>query len=129
MTSVTGTAPLISGGSPTVFITNMDRAVRFYSQTLGLNVAYRAGDHFCMIDAGDGLMIGLHPPGQRAAAPGTSGSIQIGLNVSRPIDEVVAELKTRGVIFNGPVVDDEAVKLAFFNDPDGNNLYLYEIKN
>lgn len=121
-------APLIAGGSPTVFITDMDRAVRFYNQTLGLKIAYRAGDHFCMIDAGHDFMIGLHPPGKNAPPPGTSGATQIGLNVAQPIEQVVAELRSRGVNFHGPVIDDKAVKLAFFNDPDGNVLYLCEVK-
>jgi catechol 2,3-dioxygenase-like lactoylglutathione lyase family enzyme len=120
-------APQIEGGSPTVFITDMGRAVRFYTETLGLKVAYRAGDHFCMIDAGGGLMIGLHPPGKHSPAPGTSGSIQIGLNVAQPIQQVVHTLTERGVNFHGPVIADSAVKLAFFNDPDGNDLYLCEV--
>ena len=121
------TAPLIDGGSPTVFITDMDRAVRFYTETLGLKIAYRADDHFCMIDAGGGLLIGLHPPGTHAPKPGTSGSIQIGLNVTQPIQKVYDALRKRGVNFHGPVIDDSAVKLAFFNDPDGNDLYLCEV--
>jgi catechol 2,3-dioxygenase-like lactoylglutathione lyase family enzyme len=121
-------APLISGGSPTVFVTDMNRAVRFYNETLGLKIAYRADNHFCMIDAGDGLQIGLHPPGKNVPPPGTNGAVQIGLNVAQPIEEVVATLRRRGVNFHGPVIDDFAVKLAFFNDPDGNVLYLCEIK-
>src|SRR5687767_7322816 len=90
MTPQSLTAPLVAGGSPTIFISDMERAVGFYTQTLGLEVAYRAGDKFCMIDAGGGLMIGLHPheAGKHAPPPGTSGSIQVGLNVARPIEEV-----------------------------------------
>lgn len=124
----TATWPLISGGSPTVFVSDMNRAVRFYNETLGLKIAYRAGDHFCMIDAGQGFQIGLHPPATNAAAPGTNGAVQIGLNVTKPIEEATAALESRGVKFHGPIVDDKAVKLAFFNDPDGNVLYLCEVK-
>ena len=120
---------LIDGGSPTIFVTDMNRAVRFYSDTLGLKVAYRAGDHFCMIDAGGGLMIGLHPPGEHTPTPGSEGGTQVGLNVTKPIQAVVDELRSRAVNFHGPVIDDSAVKLAFFNDPDGNVLYLCEVKH
>jgi hypothetical protein len=28
------------------------------------------------------------------------------------------------VQFHGPIKDDSAVRLAFFGDPDGNDLYL-----
>ena len=121
---------MIRGGSPTIFISDMDRAVKFYSETLGLKIAYRAGDKFCMIDAGEGLMIGLHPPAENSGKPGTNGATQVGLNVAQPIDDVVAALKAKGVKFHGPVIADAngGVKLAFFNDPDGNMLYLCEVK-
>src|SRR5215469_833122 len=52
---------MISGGNVTVFVTNMDRAVRFYTETLGLKLAYRFGDHWASVEAGRGLTIGLHP--------------------------------------------------------------------
>lgn len=126
------TTSFINGGSPTIFISNMDRAVRFYTDVLGLKIAYRAGDDFCMIDAGGGLLLGLHPSGPnrspRTPKPGTPGSIQVGLNVTEPIEDVYETLRQRGVNFHGPVVnDDGSVKLAFFNDPDGNELYLCEV--
>ena len=115
--------PMTRGGMATIYITDMDRAVRFYTETLDLKLQHRAADHFATIDAG-GLLIGLHPQGPHSPVPGSSGSIQIGLNVTRPIDDVVDELKRRGVAFRGPIIDDDPVKLAFFGDPDGNDLYL-----
>jgi len=126
-------APLIAGGMPTIFVTDMDRAVEFYTRTLGLGLVHRAGPHFAIVDAGKGLKIGLHPSGKGSPAPGSDGATQLGLNVGRPIDVVIAELAARGVSFvrNGPgiVVDDGAVKLAFFRDPDGNLIYLCEVKS
>jgi catechol 2,3-dioxygenase-like lactoylglutathione lyase family enzyme len=132
--TATSSTSLTSGGGPTIFVRDIDKAVAFYTQTLGFRVLYQAGPHFAMIDAGNGLQIGLHPPGKNAAAPGTRGSIQVGLTVTRPIADAVRELESRGVRFdtrpgNGrAVVDDGAVKLAFFTDPDGNDLYLCEVK-
>ena len=35
---------LISGGSATIFVSNVARAVAFYTETLGLKLAYQAGD-------------------------------------------------------------------------------------
>ncbi len=132
MSTETATEALINGGSPTIFVTDMERAVRFYTDTLGLGLSYRAGDHFAMIDAGGGLTLGLHPPVRNASAPGTPGSIQVGLTVSQPIEKVVEVLQSRGVEFtqssDGPIVDDDAVKLAFFCDPDGNELYLCQVQ-
>lgn len=127
-TTETGTDAIVNGALPTVFVSDMDRAVRFYTETLGMSLLHQAGQEFAMIDAGGGMQIGLHPATAKAPTPGTHGSISIGLNVTRPIEEVVAALKQRGVTFHGPVVDDDPVKLAFFGDPDGNDLYLCEAK-
>ena len=118
---------VIEGGGPTIFVSDFDRAVRFYTETLGLALMYRGGNEFAMIDAGGGLTLGLHPPSNSAGAPGTSGGIQIGFNVTAPIEQVVETLKERGVTFRGPVKNDGSVKLAFFGDPDGNDLYLCEV--
>lgn len=131
--SATSQAAVTSGGGPTIFVRDVERAVRFYRDTLGLNVLYQAGPHFAMIDAGEGMQIGLHPPTSNTPAPGTRGSIQVCLSCSQPIEHAVRELQDRGVRFvertlGQPIVDDTQVKLAFFADPDGNDLYLCEVK-
>ena len=72
---------LTSGGGPTVFVRDVQNAVSFYTQALGMRLQYQAGPHFAMLDAGGGLQIGLHPPAKNAGAPGTRGSIQISLLV------------------------------------------------
>ncbi len=69
MSSQTTSQAMIKGRSPTIFITDMARAVVFYTKTLGLRLQYRAGDHFALIDADDGLSLGLHAPSKSAAAP------------------------------------------------------------
>lgn len=125
------TQSLISGGVATVFVTDMDRAARFYCDQLGLRLVFRAGNHWAQIHAGQGFMIGLHPStGGGSNPPGVNGGVQIGLNVTRPIEEVVADLQSRGVSFAGELVNDEqgGIKLAFLADPDGNQLYLCESK-
>jgi catechol 2,3-dioxygenase-like lactoylglutathione lyase family enzyme len=107
----------------------MDRAVRFYVETLGFKLRGRSGDDWAEVDAGDGLVLGLHRASGHGAKPGTHGSISVGLDVNQPIAEVVEVLANRGVQFHGPVRDEGAVKLAFFADPDGNSLYLAETKS
>lgn len=46
---------MITGGQTTVYVSDMDRAVEFYTKTLGLRLALRAGNHFTMVDAGIGV--------------------------------------------------------------------------
>ena len=119
---------MIAGGNATLYVADMDRAVRFYVETLGFKLRMRAGDHWSEVDAGEGLVIALHLAGGHGPTPGTRGAISLGLTVNQPIDEVVQVLANRGVVFEGPVRADTAVKLAFFADPDGNPLYLAESK-
>ena len=59
---------MFSGGNVTVYVSNMDKAVRFYSETLGLKLAYRFGDHWASVEAGKGLTIGLHPASAQSPA-------------------------------------------------------------
>ncbi len=119
---------MIRSITPTIYVSDLDRAVRFYGEVLGLKVALHAPGHWAGLAAPDGTNLGLHPAGARSPQPGTNGAIQLGLAADRPLDQVVTELKNRGVQFHGPVVDDAKVRLAFFNDPDGNALYLCEAK-
>ena len=67
----------ISGGMPTIFVSDMDAAVRFYIEALGLKLLERYGDHWASIDAGHGLTIGLHPASAQNPA-GRVGSMTIG---------------------------------------------------
>jgi len=92
----------ISGGMPTIFVSDMDAAVRFYLEALGLKLLERYGDHWASIDAGHGLTIGLHPASAQNPA-GRVGSMTIGFRSSEPIRETVAKLKARGVVFRGDI--------------------------
>jgi len=119
---------MIRGGNATIYVTDMDRSVAFYTETLGLRLAFRAGDHWAGIDAGDGFQLGLHPASSRAPAPGTAGAVTVGFAVNEPLESVVSTLKERGVNVQGPDADGEGgLKLACLSDPDGNQLYLAEL--
>lgn len=37
---------MLKGGNATIYVTDMDRAVTFYTETLGLRLTFRAGDHW-----------------------------------------------------------------------------------
>lgn len=117
----------ISGGMPTIFVSNMEAAVRFYTEALGLKLLERYGDHWASIDCGQGLTIGLHPASAQNPASRV-GSMTIGFLSSEPIRDTVTKLKARGVVFRGDVVDDTQLLVANFQDPDGNPFYLAEPK-
>ena len=118
---------MITGGNATVFVSNMDRAVQFYTQVLGLKLTNRFGDHWATVDAGKGLTIGLHPASPKYPAPGTKGGMMLGMEVDGAIDQVVATLVKKGVQFKDSVVRSEAGNFVHLEDPDGNEIYLWEV--
>jgi catechol 2,3-dioxygenase-like lactoylglutathione lyase family enzyme len=118
---------MISGGNATVFVSDMDAAVHFYTEMLGLKLTNRFGNHWATVDAGRGLTIGLHPSSPKHPAPGTKGGIVVGLEINEPIREVVKRLQAKGVRFSGPIVTDPPGSFADFEDPDGNSFYLWEM--
>lgn len=117
---------MISGGNATIFVSNMDAAVHFYTEVLGLKLTNRFGDHWATVDAGRGLTIGLHPASSKYPAPGTRGSITLGFEIDEPIEEVVARLQSKGVRTTGAITREEAGSFAQFEDPDGNPFYFWE---
>ena len=121
---------VIKGGMTTIYVSNMDRAVEFYTQTLGLRLTFRAGNEWAGIDAGDGMQLGLHPASDQGPRPGTNGATIVGFSITQPIDDVVASLDQKGVQLTRPIIDDAdgSIRLAYFRDPDGNDLYLCESK-
>lgn len=118
---------MFSGGNATVFVSDLELAVKFYTETLGLPLKERFENDWAAVRAG-ALIIGLHPLADFGPRAGLVGSVAIGLDVTEPLEDVVDELTHRGVEFVGPIVEDpfSPVRLAFFKDLDGNELYLIE---
>jgi catechol 2,3-dioxygenase-like lactoylglutathione lyase family enzyme len=111
---------MIRGGLVTLFVRDVDQAVRFYVETLGMKLVEEAGGGWAVIDAGEGFRIALHEggagEGRGAFAPA------VGLYPKVPIAEAIAIYENRGVKFE--TKQDGPVTCAHFRDPDDNVLYL-----
>ncbi|UOQ75250.1 VOC family protein [Hymenobacter cellulosilyticus] len=116
----------LSGGTASIYVSDMDRAVRFYHETLGLTLAVRIANEWAELDAGNGFIVGLHQATAQGVSPGTAGAINIELRVAAPhtLEEAVAALQARGVPFSAPIASYEHVRLAYLQDPDGNQIIL-----
>jgi catechol 2,3-dioxygenase-like lactoylglutathione lyase family enzyme len=119
------TVTMINGGNATVYVSNMDKAIQFYTEVLGLKLTNRFGNNWATVQAGKTLVIGLHPWSARYPRPGTKGSVQIGLVVSRvePIKEFAARLRKHGVAVSD-IIESEEANYVSFEDPDGNPIYV-----
>jgi catechol 2,3-dioxygenase-like lactoylglutathione lyase family enzyme len=113
---------LVSGGHAIVYVSDMDRAIDFYSNTLGLKLTNRFENHFATVEVGR-LVLAIHPHTSRTPAPGTKGCVTLGLVVDQPIDTVLARLAQRGVRTTGR---SETARFADIEDPDGNVITLWE---
>jgi predicted enzyme related to lactoylglutathione lyase len=116
---------MFSKGNATIFVSDMDRSVKFYTEVLGLKLAQRFGNHWASVETG-GLSIGLHPASGRSPS-GKDGSTIVGFEISG-IEKAVSKLQEQGVKFRGPIVQDEAGKFAYFEDPDGMGLYMFQVE-
>jgi hypothetical protein len=53
--------------------------------------------------------------------------MMLGLEINQPIDGVVARLKEKGVRIKGSIARDEPGNFVHLEDPDGNEIYLWEV--
>lgn len=117
---------MISGGNATIIVADMDRSIHFYTAVLGLRLTNRFGNDWATVTAGDALTIGIHPASAKYPPPGTKGSVILGLDIDLPIEKAIARLTKHGVEIKGSVVRSDPGNFANLQDPDGNEIYLWE---
>jgi len=103
-------------------VTDMERSIRFYGETLGLDQIGEGGYPEFQIGENVSLyLIDLTSIGREFSGPHTA---YIALRVP-DVSEARAELEGRGVTFAGDTYDSGVCHMAFFHDPDGNSLMLH----
>lgn len=117
---------MISAGNATIIVSDMDRSIQFYTDILGLKLTNRFGYDWATVSAGEGLTIGIHPASAKYPSPGTKGAIILGLDIDVPVEEAVRKLAQHGVSIKGSIVRSEPGNFANLEDPDGNEIYLWE---
>ena len=99
-------------------VPDMEVAVRFYRDVLGLGLKLRDGERWAAFDVG-GATLALE-----GGAPGGPGGATVSLRVSG-LDALVEELRARGAQVD-PVETGPHERRASVHDPAGNGLVLYE---
>jgi catechol 2,3-dioxygenase-like lactoylglutathione lyase family enzyme len=115
--------PLPSGGHAIVYVSDMDAAIRIYTETLGLKLTNRFENHFATAEVGRSLVLGIHPQTPHTPVPGTKGSVTLGLTVDEPLEAVVTRLAQRGVRLNDRSKTARSVDIE---DLDGNVITLWD---
>ncbi|HYD86580.1 MAG TPA: VOC family protein [Vitreimonas sp.] len=107
---------------------DLDKAKRFYTETLGLELADESDEVFSVKTGATHLNV------YRSQEAGTNRANAVVWDCGDEIDEIVAELKKRGVQFEhypelgmkieGDMHVQDGFKAAWFKDPDGNILHI-----
>lgn len=114
---------MFTAGNLTIMVSDFERSLRFYTDTLGLPLKFRAGNEWAEVTAPD-VSIGLHPAGGHAPT-GAGGGMSLGLQVD-DIEVAIDALKAKGVEFPSGYRTNDQLKMADFADPDGTQLYLFQ---
>ena len=116
--------------TPMIAVKDLDRARKFYEDTLGLTAKEEMGGEVLTVQSGS-TPITVY----KSEFAGTNKATTLTFSVD-DIDKEVSELKDQGIFFEhydmpgmeqkGDVYVAEGVKTAWFKDPDGNILSLFE---
>ncbi|QBX38530.1 VOC family protein [Brevundimonas sp. S30B] len=114
--------------SAIVAVSDLGRARRFYEQTLGLAVVEDGGEVLVFVTGGTHLVL------YRSDEAGTNRANAVVWGVGDELEDIVADLRAKGVNFERYEMDDvdfaDGVhragdfRMAWFKDPDGNILHL-----
>ena len=108
----------------TVPVTDVERSTKFYAQSLGLPWINEGSKQWPEFQLGENISLYLMDPtniGQEFRGPHTA---HIALRVPN-VAESRQELEANGVEFDGDIFDTGVCHMAFFKDPDGNQLMLH----
>jgi predicted enzyme related to lactoylglutathione lyase len=109
-------------GAVWLYATDVARAVAFYRDAVGLPLLDEEADGVAHFDAGN-IRVSIHP-WEREGKPGVGGFYVF---VVEDIHATVDELSSRGVEFAGGVTEEIFGRIAEFHDPDGHELYLWQL--
>jgi catechol 2,3-dioxygenase-like lactoylglutathione lyase family enzyme len=106
--------------APTLAVTDLDRARRFYEDTLGLKVEAEVAETI-RFSCGNGTGLALF---ERPMEPidRTVAAFEVD-----DLENEVAQLRNRGVEVEGISTVPGGVKRAFFKDPDGNIIGMRQL--
>lgn len=127
---------MISVGDIHIYVTDLEVALRFWGDGLGLEVAEREitrASGFARLDFEDGSsirLIGPVDPWEPAGRPvaGTRPTIRFDLTTTT-FAETLAGLIEHGGALDGEVETYQGLRVATLSDPDGNTFELIELPN
>lgn len=112
-------------------VTDVERAVAFYTEHLGFDIALRGGPAFASVVNGN-LTLFLSGPGSSGARQLPDGTAQTPGGYNRlvlevdDLDAAVTELRGAEVTFRNTVEKGPGGRQIQISDPDGNPIEIFE---
>ena len=116
---------MIKESNVTIMVLNINDSIKFYTEILGFNLKYNANDEWAEIEA-PSLTIGLHKKDAHSTNVKIGDNMSIGFSVD-DLDKAIIYFEKKGLKISRYEID--VVRLGFFKDLDGNQLYLVEEKH
>lgn len=105
----------------TIPVCDLDRSLSFYCDVLGFRIIHRIENDLVYLERNRTLIALARMPDMTKTLP----PLHIGVVVT-DLQESRIELESLGVAFLGENVDVHGAKIAFFNDPEGTPMYLFQ---
>ena len=113
---------MLSHVATTIPVCDLDRSLSFYCNVLGFGVIHRIADELVYLERSQTIIALARMPEVTKSLP----PLHIGVVVT-DLQESRIELESQGVVFLGESVDVRGGKIAFFNDPEGTPMYLFQL--
>jgi lactoylglutathione lyase len=111
-------------GAVILLVSNMDKSVKFYHDTLGLPIKTKSKDWTEFFN--NDTVLALHPARKKSKLKAGSG-ILVGFEVS-DLDSTMKNLKDKKVKFFKKPSEEPFGKHAILQDPDGHLISIAELK-
>jgi lactoylglutathione lyase len=116
--------PFRKVGAVILLVSNMEKSIKFYSETLELPIKTRSKDWTEFFN--NDTVLALHPAPKKKTILKTGSGTLVGFEVT-DLDSTVKKLKERRVKFFKRPKEEPFGKHAIVQDPDGHLLSIAEI--
>jgi catechol 2,3-dioxygenase-like lactoylglutathione lyase family enzyme len=117
--------PFRKVGAVILLVSNMEKSIKFYSETLELPIKTRSKDWTEFFN--NDTVLALHPAPKKKTILRTGSGTLVGFEVT-DLDSTVKKLKERRVKFFKRPKEEPFGKHAIVQDPDGHLISIAEIK-
>jgi lactoylglutathione lyase len=111
-------------GAVILLVSNMEKSIKFYSETLGLPIKTKSKDWTEFFN--NDTVLALHPASKKKSMPKTGSGTLVGFEVI-DLDSTVKKLKEKRVKFFKRPKEEPFGKHTIVQDPDGHLISIAQI--